>query len=353
MCSILKQWFNYVFARPEAVTLTLWIVASAVIFSLWGDILAPVFAALVIAYVLEGPIGALQACHVPRILAISLVIVTFAGLLLLVIFGVFPLLGQQAMSLLEEVPTVLSKGQNLLSTWVAQHSEYVSAEVLTTLVKSLRDQITSIGQWLISASLYSIANLLVVVVYFVMVPLLVFFLLIDKFNLMQWLQQFAPKDSNALSIIWNEINQQLGNYMRGKALEIAIVAGVSYICFAVLGLDYALLLAVLVGLSVIIPFVGATLVTIPVLVIALVQWGWSSHFATLVIVYTIIQVLDANVLVPLLFYEAVKIHPIAIIIAIIFFSGIWGLWGIFFAIPLAVVARAIIRHWPTTASLIQ
>jgi putative permease len=64
-------------------------------------------------------------------------------------------------------------------------------------------------------------------------------------------------------------------------------------------------------------------------------------------VYVVIQGLDGNVLVPLLFSEAVNLHPVAIILAILFFGGIWGLWGVFFAIPLATLIKAIINAWPT------
>ncbi len=64
------------------------------------------------------------------------------------------------------------------------------------------------------------------------------------------------------------------------------------------------------------------------------------------IVYLVLQALDGNVLVPLLFSEVVKLHPIAIILAILVFGGLWGFWGVFFAIPLATLAHAVIRAWP-------
>jgi putative permease len=108
------------------------------------------------------------------------------------------------------------------------------------------------------------------------------------------------------------------------------------------------LLAVLVGLSVIIPFIGAAAVTVPVVMIAYFQWGWSSEFAYLLLAYGIIQALDGNVLVPLLFSEAVNLHPIAIILSVLVFGGIWGLWGVFFAIPLATLVKAVLDAWPTS-----
>lgn len=123
------------------------------------------------------------------------------------------------------------------------------------------------------------------------------------------------------------MDRQIANYVRGKFWEIVIVWGVSSFVFSVLGLQYAVLLGVLVGLSVIIPYIGAAVVTFPVILIAWFQWGWGSEFITLTVAYFIIQILDGNVLVPVLFSEAVNLHPVAIIVAILVFGGLWGLWG--------------------------
>jgi putative permease len=64
--------------------------------------------------------------------------------------------------------------------------------------------------------------------------------------------------------------------------------------------------------------------------------------------YGIIQALDGNIIVPLLFSEAVNLHPVTIIIAVIFFGGLWGFWGVFFAIPLATLVKAVINAWTST-----
>jgi putative permease len=120
----------------------------------------------------------------------------------------------------------------------------------------------------------------------------------------------------------------------------------NYIIFSYFGLNYKILLAVLVGLSVVVPYVGAIVVTIPVMIIGYVQWGWSSTFGYLSLWYYILQELDANMLIPLLFSEVVKVHPVAIILAILFFGKIWGFWGVFFAIPLATLIKSTLHAWP-------
>ena len=182
----------------------------------------------------------------------------------------------------------------------------------------------------------------------ILIPMLVFFFLKDRQQIVDWLAAFLPAERPLLRRIWGEMNIQFANYARGKALEVIIIGSVSYFAFAWMGLNYAALLGLLVGLSVIIPYIGAALVTVPVVVVAFFQWGIGSEFYYLLVVYFIIQAVDGNLLVPLLFSEAVNLHPVAIILAVLFFGGIWGLWGVFFAIPLATLIKAIINAWPTS-----
>ena len=88
------------------------------------------------------------------------------------------------------------------------------------------------------------------------------------------------------------------------------------------------------------------MVTLPVAIVAFFQFGGGWDFGSIIIAYGIIQAVDGNLLVPLLFSEVVNLHPIAIIVAVLIFGGLWGFWGVFFAIPLATVVNAVLRAWP-------
>lgn len=105
------------------------------------------------------------------------------------------------------------------------------------------------------------------------------------------------------------------------------------------------------GFSVLIPYIGAAAVTVPVAMVALFQWGLTPEFTWLMVAYLVIQALDGNLLVPLLFSEAVNLHPVAIIVAVLVFGGLWGFWGVFFAIPLATLVKAVLNAWPKREEL--
>jgi putative permease len=222
----------------------------------------------------------------------------------------------------------------------------VSEQQIREFINGVQGELGGYGQSVLEYSLASIPSIISWVVFIVLVPILVYFVMKDKSELINYAGNFLPRNRPLMNRIWLEMDQQISNYIRGKVLEIFIVGSVSYLMFVILGINYALLLSVLVGLSVIVPYIGATVVTIPVAAVAYVQWGIGSEFYTALVAYGVLQLVDGNVLVPVIFSEAVNLHPVAIIAAVLVFGGIWGLAGVFFAIPLATLVKAIINAWP-------
>ena len=210
----------------------------------------------------------------------------------------------------------------------------------------MNTEISSIGKSLLTYSLASAGSIFETIVYMLIVPILIFFLLYDKNKIYGWFKKFFPEKLDLSKKAYAELDLKIGNYIRCKFIEIIIVWIVSFILFAILGLKYSLLLSFLCGVSVIIPYVGAIAVTIPIIFVSYFQWGTSPDFWYVLIIHTLIQIVDGNVFVPILFSDAVNIHPVAIIMAILFFGTIWGIWGVFFAIPLAVLFNTLINIWP-------
>jgi len=344
--NVLRAWFERNFSDPQAVILALFLLLGFAVIIFWGAMLAPLLASIVVAYFLEAVVQMFEEKGVPRMTAVLIVfllfIITFLFLMLLLI----PLLSGQVAQLTQELPRHFDSGQRLLLRLPEQYPQFISEEQVKDIMGAIRREITAFGQALLSLSLSSIPVLIAIAIYLILVPLLVFFFLKDKGPILNWVASYLPQQRGLANKVWVEMDQQIGNYVRGKFVEIFIVGVSTYIAFVLMGLNYAALLGALVGLSVIIPYIGAVVVTIPVAMIALFQWGWGSEFAYLMIVYGVIQALDGNVVVPLLFSEAVNLHPIAIIVAVLVFGGLWGFWGVFFAIPLATLVKAVLNAWP-------
>ena len=308
--------------------------------------LAPVLTGLVLAFLLQGLVGRLEKLGSPRLLAIALAMIVLIGTVATAVLLVVPLLWQQAADLLALAPALVGILRDGLSSLAEAFPEFITEEQILGVVNESSKELGNLSGVLLESAFSQVFSLFGLVIYLVLVPMSVFFLLKDKELLMAHLASLLPKDRPLLDAVGSQMNAQLGNYVRGKAVEILLVGTVTFITFLFFGLNYAALLGVLVGISVLIPFIGAAIVTLPVFMIAVLQFGWSLDLAWVMLAYAIIQFLDGNVLVPLLFSEAVDLHPITIIIAILAFGGLWGLWGVFFAIPLATFIKAIYAAWP-------
>lgn len=352
MLEIFNKWYKrYLFEEESVLLLVLLTIGVALLMTI-GDILTPVLAAIVLAYLMQGMASRLERYGLPPGLGVAIAYTVFVGVFFGVTLGLLPLVWRQMLGLAGEMPRMLDQGRHFLGVLPERYPEIVSAQQINELVSMAQAELAGMGQTLVARSVATIPSIFTVMIYMILIPMMVFFFLKDREQILEWLGAFLPPERPLLRRIWGEMNLQFANYARGKVLEVIVVGSVSYFAFAWMGLNYAALLGLLVGLSVIIPYIGAALVTAPVAMVAFFQWGVGSEFYSLIAVYLVIQGLDGNVLVPLLFSEAVNLHPVAIIMAVLFFGGIWGLWGVFFAIPLATLIKAIINAWPTQVSVV-
>ena len=348
MFNFINTWYKRYFTDPQASLLVILLAFGLIILLTMGKMLAPLLAALIIAYLLEGAVSKLQAKDISRFISVNVVYSLFLVFMAFILFGLMPLLSKQVSQFFQEVPEMIRNIQGLLLRLPEQYPDLVSEEYVWELNLNLRDSFSELGQNVLSFSLASMPAVVTILVYLILVPLMIFFFLKDKVVVINWMASFLPKERHLVNEVWIEMDAQIGNYVRGKFNEILIVGSASYIVFVILGLNYAFLLAMVVGLSVLIPYIGAAIVTLPVALVGYFQWGLNAdyNFTWLMISYFVIQFLDGNVLVPILFSEAVNLHPIAIIVAILVFGGLWGFWGVFFAIPLATLVKALINVWP-------
>ncbi|MGC9461082.1 AI-2E family transporter [Vibrio genomosp. F10] len=347
MLDMVSRWYKRRFSDPHAVSLVAILFFGFITIYFFGHLIAPLLVAIVLAYLLEWPVTQLSRFRIPRTLAVIMVILSFTGLMLLAVFGLIPTIWQQVGNLINDIPNMYIGLQNFIAILPERYPELANLQIVESLIINMKNQAIGMGESVVKGSLASLVSLATLAVYLILVPLLVFFLLKDKKEMVAMASGILPRNRRLADKVWVEMNQQISNYIRGKVLEILIVGGASYITFALLDLRYAVLLAVAVGFSVLIPYIGAAAVTVPVAIVGLFQWGLTPPFYWLLFAYGIIQMLDGNVLVPVLFSEAVNLHPVAIIVGVLVFGGLWGFWGVFFAIPLATLVKAVVNALPS------
>ena len=344
--NIVRDWYNRYISDPQVVILALLLIAGFVVMLTLGEMLAPVLAGVIIAYLLDGVVQKCRRYGAPRLSAVILVFLLFMSFLAFALIWMMPRLSAQLTQLVQQLPNWIGQGQKALQQLPESYPNLFTQTQVNDLISAIRSEITTLGQSVLSISIASVVSLITVMVYIILVPVLAFFFLKDKDAILGWIGDRLPPERRLANQVWHDVNRQVSNYVRGKVWEIFIVGAVSYATFTMMGLQYPLLLATMVGLSVIIPYVGAAVVTLPVGLVGYFQWGLSPQFGWVLFAYGVIQALDGHLLVPLLFSEVVDLHPIAIIIAILVFGGLWGFWGVFFAIPLATLVQAVLKAWP-------
>ena len=350
MINFLKNFFDRYFYDDEQYAALIILSIGIVILYFLGGIIAPVLVSILIAYILNGLMSFIEEKGNSRILALSSTLFVFA-LFYLSIFLFLPFLSRQILLLVSDIPQIYESVNSFLSNQLEGYA--LQSNQLDEVIINAFSYIPILFQNALLQLNSGFSAVMNALLYLIIVPFLVFFLLKDRDIFMNYAEILLPKKKNLLTKIWKDLNIQLYGYLKGKGLEMIIVALVTGFVFYIQGANYSIILAILVGLSVLIPYVGAILVTIPVVLIGLFQWGLDSSFYIFITSYLIIQALDGNVLMPLLLGREVKLHPVVIITAVLIFGGIWGFWGLLLAIPIATFLRAIMVAWPTREDLVN
>lgn len=341
---VFKQWYRKNFSDPNAVTLAIAVALIGFLFAWFGKMLTPVLVAAVFAFLLEWPVKKVSMLGVNRNISTTIVIAGFVGFMATMFFMAIPVIWKQSIALIKELPEMMSEVKGYIHSLPAQYPN-LDKELVNNVMANVDGKFISFLESSLTTAMSSLNDIVAILIYLILVPLMVFFMLKDKTSLIAGIDSLIPAERTLITQVTSEMNQQIINYIRGKMIELFIVGGSTYIAFAIMELRYAAVLGLLVGLSVLIPYVGAAVVTIPVIGVALFQFGLTPDFYYVMIAYGVIQTLDGNLLVPLLFSEAVDLNPVYIIIAVLFFGGLWGFWGVFFAIPLASLVKALINAW--------
>lgn len=254
-----------------------------------------------------------------------------------------PIVFKQLVVFFNDLPFIIQKIKIITYKIIKYYPNFFPKEQTNILFSNVILYVQSIGKTVINASLLSIVIITKWIVYFFLIPILIFFFLKDHKKIMKTFLITMPEKSKFWKNVWDATYIQLNNYVRGKIIEILIVSLITLILFRYYNIVYSDLLAFIVGFSVIVPYVGIMVISIPIFIISAIQLGFSSDFFYMITFYIIIQFLDGNLLVPILFSEAVKLHPITIIFSVIVLGSLFKIYGLFFAIPIAIIIKAVIK----------
>ena len=276
--------------------------------------------------------------------AMPVLLVFLATITIFIAFVLVPIVLAQSSKLAIELPGYYVRAQTYLDNLFGVHFGPDGQSLVALLGSNVMQYFTTLSKAVLSFSFSSIVNVSSMLVYIIIVPILSYFFVKDRCQIKDYIKKFISLDfSNSVNRYWADVNSILVSYIRGKLLEVLVVGVIAFVLFLAVGLKYSALLATLVGISVLIPFVGACFVTLPVALVAFSQWGFDTLFITTMILYILLQLFDGYVYVPIAFSEQMKLHAGAILLSVMVFGALFGLVGVFFAIPLLAVGKFLLE----------
>lgn len=358
MIERLNNFFKRIFNNDETIVFSFLILSLLLILYYFGSIVTPFLVSIIVAYLLVGLQKKLESFGLKSFWALLVTYIIFIVVSVGLLMWLLPIVYNQIISLVANTPAVLERFSEFVAMVPSTFPDALSSDPVSkffnNFVEELQDyeisedvEISSIVTGVVASSISGIQSFITTLIYILLFPILVYFFLFDRHEILNGFLKIIPGERKMLDKIWKEMDVQLSNYVKGKTLEIFVVGVSAAIIFSIVGLEYTALLSVLVGLSVIIPYIGAFAVTIPIVIIGLFQFGLTFDFWLLMVLYLILQILDGNLLVPIIFSDAVKLHPVIIILAVFVFGNMFGLWGIFLAIPIATFIKAVWNAWPS------
>ena len=369
MISLFKNWYLRHFSTPGTIEFALVLLCIFLIVYYFMWLVGPLVVALCIAYCLDGVVRFLtRKCYMSRTVASSVTMLFFIGLSVSILVFVVPKLLQQGSQFYQTLQSISAqnisteKGEDFDSIVTSNILPFVEnlpdplpsmmteGEIKELVNKARLALISNVSNIFNNQIMPSVVNVMSFLVYLVIVPIFTFLMLSNKSQLQsRFVTYILPSNQRIIHEFWPQLTKQIEGYMRGKLIHITIVSIVNTVAFMLFGLHYAILLGIGVGLSVVIPYVGAVIITIPILLVSVFQFGFGYTLVWLLAVYIIIQLLDSNVLTPMLFSKAMNLDAFSILASILIFGGLWGFWGVFLSIPLATFIRTIIVNWPSSS----
>lgn len=329
----------------------LWLGVAAALCALLyllGPVLVPFALAAVLAYMLEPGVAWLVRKRLPRPAAVLLMIVLLGLMLLLLALILVPVLHKEAVALQQKFPAIIERLNTGVAPWLADKFDMHLRFDAESIRGLLTDQLSNGGPN--AASVWSsirvgTSAVLGIAALLFLVPMVLFYLLLDWPRLLERLRAALPRRWEAQVVgMVQEIDTVLAQFLRGQIAVMLALAVYYSVALALAGFDVALPVGILTGLLVFIPYVGYGLGLILALLSALLQFGNWYGLGAVIVIYGLGQVLEGFFLTPRLVGERIGLHPLAVIFALMAFGQLFGFVGVLIALPASAAILVGLKH---------
>ncbi len=320
---------------------------------LLGPVLTPFVAAAIVGYVLNPGVDWLAARRVPRALAVIALMAALSMAMLALVLIVLPTLKAELPVLQQRLPDLLDKIDQLIAPLLSQfgmHLHLDSGGIKQLLTEQLAAGGDEIGPAVLASLKVGGMAVMGWIATLVLVPVVLFYLLLDWHLLLSRLSEAVPRRwIDLVTVMTREADALLAQYLRGQLLVMLLLACYYSIALAIAGFDVALPVGILTGVLVFIPYIGFGFGLVLATVAAILQFNGMHGVISVAIIYSVGQLLESFYLTPRLVGERIGLHPLVVIFALLAFGQLFGFVGILLALPasaiLSVVFRRLHQHY--------
>lgn len=307
-----------------------------------GDLIMPILFSGMIAILMNPFHNRIMKLGVPGGLAAFLVVVLLSLVFLLLLF----VLAIQSQEIVREIPTLMDRQENFINLEALKdYSNYIFEYLkdhIATIEENL-DEITNASVNIIKQGLIGLQNTLL---FLILCPIYVFFMLLCKNNIYLFVRSYHPKKENHEDDVISNVKNSLYQYLKGLFLVMTISGTLTFIGLYIIGIEYALFLGTLTAILTPIPYIGVFIsATIPILLAVLTKDSYWYPVGVL-IVFAIVQFLEAYVFTPKIMGDSVNINPLMIVLGLIVIGSITGIIGMIMTVPLLATTKVIIDFFP-------
>lgn len=327
--------------------------ALLLLLSLLGPVLMPFIVAGILAYVLNPWVDKLCSIRcgkfsLPRAVASTLLLVVLVAAILAMLLIMTPILQKEIPQLQDQIPRFLDKLDEMLVPMLSEFGIHVrldSAGIKALLTEQMSNSGDVIGKAVLSSIRVGGTALLGMVANLLLIPIVLFYLLMDWHSLITRLGNFIPRrwvhgTSNAVT----EVDDILAQYLRGQILVMIVLAAYYSIALSIARFDLALPVGIITGFLVFIPYLGYGLGLVLAVIGAILQFNDFSGLIAVAIIYGIGQMLESFFLTPRLVGERIGLHPLTVIFALMAFGQLFGFIGILVALPASAIISVAVKH---------
>ncbi|WP_341201496.1 AI-2E family transporter [Planomicrobium okeanokoites] len=314
-------------------------------------VVLPVTLAMILYYLLRPVLRLLERFRIKRIWGILIIFMGVVGLLTLVTFLILPFLREQLQMLIEEFPQyfmqLLTDIDAFLRTSFVGDYYTGSNFDIDQLMETLPDNLAGILQDVVASIITGITGFLSTITSFVLsiviVPFILFYLLKDGEKLPEYiLKLLPPRLRDDTREVFGEADRQLSAYIQGQLIVAFLIGVMVFIGFLIIGMKYALLLGVLAMFTSVVPYIGPAIAITPAVIIALVTSPFM--LVKLAIVWTVVQLVEGNIISPQVMGKTLFIHPVTIIFVLLTAGSLFGVAGVILGIPAYAILRVLVSH---------